>query len=196
MNNYNFKKLNKEEKWQETDKSWVKDDPEEYIRLLIVNDDIDLLKKFETLNNNFSYDLKDGILLTLAMQKNAFATIDYLLEKKLAIKQRDVEALVKNFRELNQKREFLTLLDKIDFSKINLTAIFEELEYYLDDEATTTFVEYLFDNKINIEEQVVEKLKKQDNLAFIFKKQEKEKEYNQMSEKYTPKNIKEKSPKI
>lgn len=196
MNNYNFKKLNNEQKWQEKDNAWVKNDPEEYVRLLIVNDDVELLKKFEATNNTISYNTKDGIFLTLAMQKNAFATVDYLLEKNIQIKQRDVEALVKNFRENTHKDNFFALLSKIDFNKIDLSAVFNELEYYLDDEGTTAFVEYLLDNKIHIDDKDTEKLKQNDNLHFLFKKQEKEKEYKAMSEKLVNKNIKQKNTKI
>lgn len=196
MNNYNFKKLTTEQKWQEKDKSWVKNDPEEYIRLLIINDDISLLKKFEKINHTISYNIKDGILLTLAMQKNSFAIIDYLLEQKLEIKQRDVEALIKNFREVTRKDDFLELLDKIDFAKIDLNAVFEQLEYYLDEENTTLFVEYLLESKIPLNDTLIETLKKEESLYFLFKKQQKEKEYNEMNEKFSNKNILQKNTKI
>lgn len=196
MNNYNFKKLTTEQKWQEKDKLWVKNDPEEYIRLLIINDDISLLKKFEKLNHTISYNMKDGILLTLAMQKNSFAIIDYLLEQNLEIKQRDVEALIKNFREVTRKDDFIELLDKIDFAKIDLNAVFEQLEYYLDEESTTLFVEYLLESKIPLNDTLIETLKKEDNLYFLFKKQQKEKEYNEMNEKFSNKKILQKNTKI
>lgn len=196
MNNYNFKKLTIEQKWQEKDKLWVKNDPEEYIRLLIINDDISLLKKFEKLNHTISYNIKDGILLTLAMQKNSFAIIDYLLEHNLEIKQRDVEALIKNFREVTRKDDFIELLDKIDFAKIDLNAVFEQLEYYLDEESTTLFVEYLLESKIPLNDRLIETLKKEDNLYFLFKKQQKEKEYNEMNEKFSNKKILQKNTKI
>lgn len=196
MNNYNFKKLTTEQKWQEKDKLWVKNDPEEYIRLLIINDDISLLKKFEKINHTISYNIKDGILLTLAMQKNSFAIINYLLEQKLEIKQRDVEALIKNFREVTRKDDFLELLDKIDFAKIDLNAVFEQLEYYLDEENTTLLVEYLLENKIPLNDTLIETLKKEESLYFLFKKQQKEKEYNEMNEKFSNKNILQKNTKI
>lgn len=198
MNNYDFKKLTKEQKWEERNQKWAQNNPEEYVRILIVNDELDLLKQFEKeeVKFDFSYKLKDEILLTLAMEKQAYKTIDYLLNKGLKIKERDIIGLVKNHREEEDKDKFIEILDKINISQYDTNHILLELEDYYYDESIKAFVEYLVESKIQIQKEIWDKFEKYDDLALIFKRVTAQEDFEKMNNKYEAKNIKSKANKI
>lgn len=198
MNNYNFNKLSIEEKWEERNKKWVQTNPEEYVRILIVNDLLELLKKFEKepVKFDFSYKLKDEILLTLAMEKQAYNTIDYFLSKNLTIKERDIVGLVKNYREEDNKDKLMKVLDRANISKFDTNHILAELEDYYYDFSVKDFVEYLLESKIKIQQEIWDKFAKYDDLALIVKRVEAKEEFDKMNNKYEPKNTKTKPQKI
>lgn len=189
MNNYDFKKLTKEDKWKESQKNWVKENPEEYVRLLIINDEVDLLKKFEKepVSFDFSYQLKDQILLTLAMEKQAYKMIDYFLNKNLIIKHRDIEGLVKNFREEKEVNQFTDVLEKIDFSKVDVNKILKNLEDYYYEETIVTFLDYILEKNIELDNETYEKLKEEDNLSFIMDKHKKRKHFEALNNQFSSK---------
>lgn len=189
MTNYEFQKLNAEKKWEERNQEWAKDKPESYIRFLIINDDIDILKKYEKepVNFDFSYKIKDEILLTLAMEKNAYQIINHFLDKGLIIKERDIVGLVRNFREEENKDKFIEVLDKVDFNKINFNTVLVLLEDYFYDDNLNQFLNYGLNLNLKVEDSIIEKLKKNEELAFIFDKDEKRKAFQHMNEKFAPK---------
>lgn len=143
MNHYDFKKLNKEEKFNERNKTWVSDNPELYIRFLIIDNEKEILTKIENENNlkfDFSYKTKNGILLTLALEKHAYDVIDLLIDKKLEIKESDMMYFIKNFRDKDTSK-YYEILDN-HLNKCNINNILKSLsDYYYDDS-----IEGLFHN--------------------------------------------------
>ena len=189
MNNYEFSKLNNEEKWQERKEVWAIDRPEEYIRLLIINDELTLLKKYdkESIHCNFNYKIKDEILLTLAMEKNCYQMINYLLEKGLTIKERDIIGLAKNYRKEDQTKEFRSVLDKIDFSNFDYNKILNELSEYFYDDNLIEFLDYGINLNMKIDKEIIEKMKENDSLIYIVDKYTKKEAFELMSKNFAHK---------
>lgn len=189
MNNYEFSKLNNEEKWQERKEVWAIDRPEEYIRLLIINDELTLLKKYdkESIHCKFNYKIKDEILLTLAMEKNCYQMINYLLEKGLTIKERDIIGLAKNYRKEDQTKEFRSVLDKIDFSNFDYNKILNELSEYFYDDNLIEFLDYGINLNMKIDKEIIEKMKENDSLIYIVDKYTKKEAFELMSKNFAHK---------
>lgn len=197
MNNYDFKKLTKEQKLEESKKVWVQTNPEEYIRLLIINDEIELLKKIEkeSLYFDFSYRLKDEVLLTLAMEKQSFKMIDYFLSKGLSVKFRDVEGLVKNFREEENKDFFLEVLEKVNLDKFDINQLLNNLSDYYYEDNIVVFIDYILEKDFKINQENYQKLKEEESFAFVIDKYEKRKHFESLNFQY-PNKEKGKSNKI
>lgn len=198
MENYYFKKLNDEEKWEERNKIWVKSDPEKYVRLLIVNDLVDILKKYEKedVNFDFSYQIKDQILLTLAMEKQSLEMIYYLLDKGLKIKERDIIGLIKNAREEESNDKIIKVLDKVNISEVDMNNVLIGLKDYYLETSLERFLEYLLEKEVEIKEEILTNFNRYDNLEFILKKIKIKKDFDKMNNKYEDKNIKTKMKKI
>lgn len=191
MNNDNFQKLTQEEKWIEKDKDWVKSNREYYVRLLITNNDLELLKKYENelIDFDFTYKFKDEILLTLAMEKNSYDIINYFIEKGLSIKERDIVALVKNYRKDENKDNFIDILEKIDFNKINFNKIITLLKDYFYDDNLGEFLNYGLSLNLEIEKNIIENLNNNQTFSFIINKHNKRKEYEKMNNRFPNKTI-------
>lgn len=184
MNYYNFKKLTQEQKFQERTKQWVISNPELYVRFLIISNEKKLLEEIEKedeLNFDFKYNTKDGILLTLALEKHAYDVIDLLLKKNLEIKESDMTYFIKNFRK-GDELNYYKILDN-HLNKFNINNILKSLSDYYYDDNIEYFVTYLIDNKIKIEEEIKKELKEISSLSLIFKKEDVINNYKKLDDK-------------
>jgi len=184
MNYYNFKKLSREEKFNERNKEWTINNPELYIRFLIIDNEKEILTKIENENNlkfDFSYKTKSGILLTLALEKHAYDVIDLLIDKKLEIKESDMMYFIKNFRD-DDTSKYYEILDN-HLNKFNVNNILKSLSDYYYDDNIEYFVTYLIDNQIEIIEEIKKELKEISNLSLIFKKEDVINNYKKLDDK-------------
>lgn len=188
MNYYNFKKLTTEEKYEERNKQWVINNPELFIRFLIIGDEKELLIKLEKENKldfDFSYKTKNGILLTLALEKHAYDVIDFLIDKDLKVKESDMMYFIKNFRS-GDTSNYIEFLNK-HLNKFNVNNLLKELSDYYYDDSFEYFVTYLIDNQIEIEEEIKKELQEISNLSLIFKKEAVINNYKKLDDKLEPK---------
>lgn len=184
MNYYNFKKLTREEKFNERNKEWIINNPELYIRFLIIDNEKEILTKIENENKlkfDFSYKTKSGILLTLALEKHAYDVIDLLIDKKLEIKESDMMYFIKNFRD-DDTSKYYEILDN-HLNKFNVNNILKSLSDYYYDDNIEYFVTYLIDNQIEIIEEIKKELKEISNLSLIFKKEDVINNYKKLDDK-------------
>lgn len=184
MNYYNFKKLTREEKFNERNKEWTINNPELYIRFLIIDNEKEILTKIENENKlkfDFSYKTKSGILLTLALEKHAYDVIDLLIDKKLEIKESDMMYFIKNFRD-DDTSKYYEILDN-HLNKFNVNNILKSLSDYYYDDNIEYFVTYLIDNQIEIIEEIKKELKEISNLSLIFKKEDVINNYKKLDDK-------------